>query len=91
MGKKNSASCIVSVCTGGSCSDHKSKKSLARLKALVKERGLKARVTVRKTDCRKRCDKGPIVCVCHPGMTFEGVKPKKAEGVLDRVAAKLGV
>lgn len=88
MGKKESGTTIT-VCLGKSCADAKSKKLRARLKDLVKERGLDDRVKIKKGECAKRCAKGPVVEVKPSGKTYEHVKPKHAKKILkDAVGRK---
>jgi len=86
MGKKSSPShCTVYVCDGGACARKKSKKVYAPLKALVKERGLKEHITVKKCPCFKTCGKGPVVSIEPGGLRFTQVKPKHVEKILERL------
>ena len=76
---------VITVCVGDACADRKSKKVRARLKALVKKRGLEGKVKIKKSGCQGACKKGPIVEVKPGGQRSENVKPKKAKKILKRV------
>ena len=78
------------VCTGGGCKDKNAKKLRAKLKELIKERGLDDRIKVKKSECMGDCGKGPIVKLKPGKRTFMNVKPKKAAALLDEVEKALG-
>ena len=77
------------VCTGGGCKDKNAKKLRAKLKELVKERGLNDRIKVKKADCMGDCGKGPIVKIKPGKRTFTRVNAKKAGAILDEVEKAL--
>jgi NADH:ubiquinone oxidoreductase subunit E len=74
---------VLYVCAGGGCQYKNSQKIRARLKELVKERGLEDRIRVKKSECMGMCGRGPIVKLTLGNLIFMRVKPKKAEAILD--------
>ncbi|MGI6458932.1 MAG: (2Fe-2S) ferredoxin domain-containing protein [Candidatus Hydrogenedentales bacterium] len=82
-GTDDSGMAVLYVCAGGGCEYKNSHKIRARLKELVKERGLEDRIRVRKSECMGMCGRGPIVKLTLGNLIFMRVKPKKAEAILD--------
>lgn len=79
----------VFVCQKSNCCKKGGDKVKARLKALVKEAGLKGEVRVVGSGCLDRCKEGPTVMVCPANDLYCGVKPGEAGELLERVAAEL--
>lgn len=79
---------MVLVCCGTSCKDAKSKKLRKRLTEAVEERGLDDSLTIRETSCLKQCKKGPVILLDKAGKTYDKVKPKDADEVLDKIVKK---
>ena len=65
----------------GSCGEKGSDALADRLKALVKERGLGARVMVNKSSCLKHCSRGITVVVQPDNVFYGGV----TEGDLEEI------
>jgi len=57
----------------GSCAEKGSEALYARLKDLVRERGLKDRVIVSRTSCLKHCSRGITLAVYPEGVWYAGV------------------
>jgi (2Fe-2S) ferredoxin len=57
----------------GSCGEKGSADLFARLKAMVKERGLGGRVIVNSTSCLKHCSRGITVAVYPENVWYSGV------------------
>ena len=68
----------------GSCGEKGSDALADGLKALVKERGLGARVMVNKTSCLKHCSRGITVAVQPGNVWYAQVTP----GDLDEICAR---
>ena len=78
----------ISVCNGDKCKNKGAKKVRARLKDLVKERGLEDSVELKKTDCCGKCGDGPVVKI-RPGKGYETkVKAKDTEKILEEALKK---
>lgn len=60
----------------GSCGEKGSEDLLARLKALVAERGLRESVMVTGTRCLKHCSRGITVAVYPDNVWYAGVRPE---------------
>lgn len=63
----------------GSCGEKGSEALFDRLKAMVKERGLGARVIVSRTSCLKHCSRGITVAVYPENVWYSGVRPEDLE------------
>jgi (2Fe-2S) ferredoxin len=59
----------------GSCGEKGSPELFDRLKDLVRERGLYARVMVNRTWCLKHCSRGPVLAVQPDNVWYAGVSP----------------
>jgi (2Fe-2S) ferredoxin len=57
----------------GSCGEHGSQELFDRLKALLRERGLEARVMLNRTYCLKHCSRGPVLAVQPDNVWYAGV------------------
>lgn len=78
----------VFVCQKSNCCKKGGDKVKARLKALVKEAGLKREIRVVGSGCLDQCKEGPTVLVCPANDLYSGVKPGEAGELLERVAAE---
>ncbi len=56
----------------------------ARLKALVKERGLGDRVRINRAGCFSQCGNGPMVVVFPDDVWYSAVAPADADEILER-------
>ena len=56
----------------------------ARLKALVKERGLSGRVRINNAGCFSQCGHGPMVVVYPEGVWYAALTPADADEIVDR-------
>lgn len=56
----------------------------ARLKELVKERGLGDRVRINRAGCFSQCGNGPMVVVYPDDVWYAAVTPADAQEILDR-------
>ena len=65
----------------GSCGEKGSEALADELKALVKSRGLAARVMVNKTSCLKHCSRGITVAVYPENVWYGGVTEADAEAI----------
>jgi len=75
------------VCTGGDwCAtiDGDGLGVHARLKALVKERGLTDRIRINKAGCFSQCGNGPMVVVYPDGVWYAAVTPADADEIVAR-------
>jgi (2Fe-2S) ferredoxin len=68
----------------GSCGEKGSEDLADRLKALVKQRGLGARVMVSKSSCLKHCSRGITVAVQPDSVWYGGVTPADIEEICAR-------
>ena len=59
--------------TKGSCGEKGSQDLFDRLKSLLQERGLEARVMANRTYCLKHCSRGPTVTVQPDNVWYAGV------------------
>ncbi len=57
------------------------------LKAMVKARGLQARVRVCQSGCMDRCEQGPNVMILPENSWLSGVAEADLPAILDRLAA----
>ena len=67
----------------GSCGEKGSDALADRLKALVKDRGLGARVMVNKSSCLKHCSRGITVAVYPDNVWYAGVTPGDLAEICD--------
>lgn len=67
----------------GSCGEKGSPELFARLKALVKERGLTSRVIVNSTSCLKHCSRGITVAVYPENVWYSGVTQDDLPEIVD--------
>lgn len=75
------------VCTGGDwCAavDGDGLGVHARLKALVKERGLSDRIRINHAGCFSQCGNGPMVVVYPDGIWYAAVTPADADEIVAR-------
>jgi (2Fe-2S) ferredoxin len=56
----------------------------ARLKALVRERGLSGAVRVNHAGCFSQCGNGPMAVIYPEGVWYAGLTPADAEEIVDR-------
>lgn len=56
----------------------------ARLKALVKERGLGDRVRINKAGCFSQCGNGPMMVVYPDGVWYAALTPDDADEIVER-------
>lgn len=57
----------------GSCGEKGSRELFDKLKDMLRERGLDARVMVNRTYCLKHCSRGPVVAVQPDNVWYAGV------------------
>jgi len=62
----------------------------ARLKDMVKQRGLKRYVRVSKSGCMDRCEDGPNVMIFPDNVWFSNVGEGDLPAILDRLAEGIG-
>jgi (2Fe-2S) ferredoxin len=60
----------------GSCGEKGSQQLFDLLKAMLKERGLDARVMLNRTYCLKHCSRGPTLAVQPDNVWYAGVRPE---------------
>ena len=65
----------------GSCGEKGSEALFDQLKAMVRERGLGARVIVNRTNCLKHCSRGITVAVYPDNVWYGGVRPEDLEAI----------
>jgi (2Fe-2S) ferredoxin len=65
----------------GSCAQKGSEALFDRLKAMVKERGLGARVIVNRTSCLKHCSRGITLAIYPDNVWYAGVRPENLEEI----------
>lgn len=65
----------------GSCGEKGSEALFEQLKAMVRERGLKDRVIVSRTNCLKHCSHGITLAVYPDNVWYGGVKPEDLEEI----------
>jgi (2Fe-2S) ferredoxin len=65
----------------GSCGQKGSEALHEQLKAMVKERGLAARVMVQKTSCLKHCSRGITVAVQPDNVWYAAVRPEDLDEI----------
>ena len=68
----------------GSCAVGGSDKVLERLKSLVHEQGLKARVRVMSSGCQDLCGHGPIVSVWPQGVFYGHVQLEDCAAIVEQ-------
>jgi len=73
------------VCCGGRCGGE----LRDRLKAMVKERGLRGRIRVSQSGCLDRCEDGPNIMLFPDNVWYAGVSPEDLETILDDIIASL--
>jgi (2Fe-2S) ferredoxin len=56
----------------------------ARLKALVKERGLAGRIRINHAGCFSQCGNGPMAVVYPEGVWYAALTPADAREIMDR-------
>lgn len=56
----------------------------ARLKALVRERGLADRIRINRSGCFSQCGNGPMVVVYPEGVWYAAVTPDDADEIVER-------
>jgi (2Fe-2S) ferredoxin len=56
----------------------------ARLKALVKERGLAGRIRINHAGCFSQCGNGPMAVVYPEGVWYAALTPADAQEIVDR-------
>jgi (2Fe-2S) ferredoxin len=61
----------------------------ARLKELVKARGLQSRIRVSQSGCLNQCARGPNIVVFPERVWYSGVTEADLEGILDNLIASL--
>lgn len=54
---------VIYVCTGSKCKKKGGKEIGKSIREQIKEKGLKGKVEVIKTDCTDRCDYAPVICM----------------------------
>jgi (2Fe-2S) ferredoxin len=57
----------------GSCGEKGSQELFDRLKEILRERGLEARVMVNRTYCLKHCSRGPTIAIQPDNVWYAGV------------------
>lgn len=73
----------VFVCTSGTICPHQNSIAVhARLKARVKECGLKGKVRVNNSGCLDQCGNGPMMVVYPEGVWYAGVKVEDVEAIV---------
>ena len=77
----------ISVCAGKACAGDDSKKVRKKLKKLVKKRGLKDRIQIKKCSCLGDCGKGPVLAIEPGGERVNRVTPKRAKKLLAKLTA----
>jgi (2Fe-2S) ferredoxin len=65
----------------GSCGEKGSEALFEALKSLLRERGLKDRVIVNRTNCLKHCSRGITVAVQPDNVWYAGVTPGDLEEI----------
>jgi (2Fe-2S) ferredoxin len=56
----------------------------ARLKAIVKERGLSDRIRINQSGCFSQCGNGPMAVVYPEGIWYAALTPEDADEIVDR-------
>jgi NADH:ubiquinone oxidoreductase subunit E len=90
MGKKKKKKPVISVCTGSACKKEKAEKLYKRVKAGIRDRGLKGTVKAETCSCLGDCKNAPIAEVAPGGKTLKKVNPKKADDLIDAAAGAAG-
>lgn len=87
---------IVFVCTNQRapgervcCADRGGAELRDRLKAMVKERGLRGRIRVSQSGCLDRCEDGPNIMVFPDNVWYAGVRPDDLNVILEDAIASL--
>jgi len=87
---------IVFVCTNHRepgervcCADRGGAELRDRLKAMVKERGLRGRIRVSQSGCLDRCEDGPNIMVFPDNVWYAGVGLDDLDAILDDAIASL--
>lgn len=60
-----------------------------KLKAMVKERGLRGRIRVSRSGCMDRCEDGPNIMVFPDNAWYSNVQEADLEPLLDSIVASL--
>lgn len=86
-GKKNTP--IIKVCCGSKCKKNKSGKLAKALEKEIATAGLADKVQIKKCDCLGKCKACPVVGFSKGALCFEGVKPKDASKMVEKIMASL--
>ena len=61
----------------------------ARLKEMIKERGLRGRIRVSKSGCMDRCEEGPNIMVFPDGVWYSHVTGPDLDGIVEQLIESL--
>lgn len=79
----------IKVCCGSKCKENKSGKLAKALDREITNAGLENKVQIKKCDCLGKCKACPVVGFSKGDLCFEGVKPKDASKMVEKIMATL--
>jgi NADH:ubiquinone oxidoreductase subunit E len=89
MAKEKKKIPTIKVCCGSKCKENKSGKVAKALEKEIAKSGIEDKVRVKKCDCLGKCKNSPAIEFSGGDLKFEGMKPKDAPKVIEKIAATL--
>lgn len=89
MAKEKKKTPAIKVCCGSKCKENKSGKVVKALEKEIAKSGIEGKVRVKKCDCLGKCKSSPAIEFNGGDLKFEGVKPKDAPKVIEKIVAAL--
>ncbi|MCC5874726.1 MAG: (2Fe-2S) ferredoxin domain-containing protein [Candidatus Sumerlaeia bacterium] len=78
----------IFVCGKSNCCKKGGDKVRSKLKAAIKEAGLKREIRVVESGCLDECKNGPAVMLCPANLVFSEVRPGDVDELLEVAAAE---
>jgi NADH-quinone oxidoreductase subunit F len=74
----------VTICSGTACHAYASERTADAFAQEIEKRGLKDKVTIRRTGCHGFCERGPIVVIMPDETCYLSVKPEDVPDIVDQ-------
>ena len=88
QGKRDPNRTCVTVCAGTGCLAYRSKDVVAAFISEIEKRGLKDKITVRRTGCYGFCERGPIVVILPAKTCYLRTQAKDVPEIVEKTLMK---
>jgi NADH:ubiquinone oxidoreductase subunit F (NADH-binding)/NAD-dependent dihydropyrimidine dehydrogenase PreA subunit/(2Fe-2S) ferredoxin len=90
IAQRNAKGTWLAVCAGTGCRAYGAEALAESLESEIENRGLGAKIGVRRTGCHGFCERGPLVVVQPSDACYVGTQPKNIPAILDKLTTGEG-